>query len=71
MLNYRKKPAVSFLTYNNHKLYLGNFIIFGHSQLRAYNVDKKGRVELNSRKIISDNFGRFIVIVIDPISPGS
>lgn len=60
LYNYRNKPAVSYLTYYNNKLYLGNFVILKNSELRCFDLDNDGKVILSSKNVLSKKFGRNI-----------
>lgn len=48
LINYKNKPSVAYLTYDNNKLYLGNFCTKTNSELRSYEINEKGLLNLNS-----------------------
>ena len=67
LINYKGYEAVSYLTYADKKIYLGNFTITRRGELRSYSINRDGSINLRSEKVISKKFDNLVqgIQVID------
>jgi hypothetical protein len=67
LINYKGYEAVSYLTYSNKKIYLGNFTITRRGELRCFDINKDGSINLKSEKVICKKFDNLVqgIQVID------